>query len=101
WALGLSALWILLFIALWTMIERNTLENWFTPTDQQRNFFFVKETYYIDSAAIYNNRGVDTFNADPPNGLRAAAYFQKAAADLPLADTNLLKLYYNLGVQQL
>jgi formylglycine-generating enzyme required for sulfatase activity len=98
-ALALTALWLLLFASIWAMINQNTLDKRFPPTEKQRNFFFVKETFYIDNAVIYNNQGVDTFYADPAQGLRAAAYFEKAAG-LTVADTNLLKLYYNLGLNQ-
>ena len=116
-ALALSVLWLLLFLTVWAMISRNTLEQWFPPTDQQRNFFFVKESFYIDSATIYNNAGVDTFYANHADDARLLNYLpqqdryganaiglilraQTLSQSPSLADTNLLKLYYNLGIQQ-
>jgi len=113
WALACSALWVALFFATWVMIGRNTLDKVLSPTAEGRHFFFVKEGFLVDSAVIYNNKGVDAFykeavkqgrNTSKLNtrGRRSEMFFQKAVhygSGLPLADTNLLRLYYNLGVE--
>lgn len=84
-----------------------------------RDYYFVKESVRIDSAIIYNNLGVDQSGIPTTQDSSTAHYFKSAIAHaIPelkgaahsmmaenvaydLANTNLAKLYYNMGVNYL
>ncbi|MBK6621939.1 MAG: SUMF1/EgtB/PvdO family nonheme iron enzyme [Saprospirales bacterium] len=112
YALACSLLFLVLFLSIWAMVQQNTLEKILPLQGEPSHYFLVKESVYIDSSVIYNNEGVDTFYANHAEdmlllgflpfqaryGENAANLFKKAAG-MARADSNLLKLYYNLGVQ--
>lgn len=128
-ALLLTIAYTLLLVGGWKLGGSDTLYNlvfWESPDQRKvgsheplRDYFFVKENLIIDSAIINNNWGVERSGLAETQDTSTAHYFQEAmllanpvlkgngeefqGKTIPysLANANLSKLYYNIGVNYL
>lgn len=130
-ALANSVLFVILWLVIWFLDGTNRFYDAVLPDSSRsisadslhllRDYFFVKENTYIDSAIIYNNAGVDAWQGiglpeeenkkritgeERGDAEKAIALFQKAYAyrrssPYQLAEWNLGKARYNLGVLKL
>lgn len=122
-AASFTLLYFLLFFGAWVFHGNKKLQRallgeptrQLESTEAFKNYFFIKETL-ADSAALYNNNAVDKFYANHNEDLDSLQeilqYQEKYGAEAvqllqnarrkkyQLAEDNLGKLHYNLGIQQ-
>ena len=125
-ALSYSLLFVILWVVIWVLDGTNRFYDTILPDSPRsisadslhslRDYFFVEENTYIDSAIIYNNAGVDAWRESELNeeeksriekgesgdSEKAIALFQKAYeyrrwSPYQLAALNLAKARYNQG----
>ncbi|MEK7253797.1 MAG: carboxypeptidase-like regulatory domain-containing protein, partial [Bacteroidota bacterium] len=121
---------LLIFIFAWTLGGTDRLYRWVFGEEPSasvanaerpmRDWFFVKERIFADSAVLYNNMGVDAYREVFEGGEpteRKAVIFDSAAQqhifsnfrraieagknkDYPLAESNMSKVDFNAGVDK-